>query len=86
MGNRPIGLEMVLRCPRGHRRGDATNYLRGIADVLEDKSHRTGQLDLLGDLRDIHLYDNDRQLEEISFTWREAVDASYLLTLRGLEN
>ena len=35
-----IGLDVVLRAPAGQNRSDATNYLGGIGDVLEDKSPR----------------------------------------------
>ena len=44
-----LGLDVILRCPPGQNPADATNYLGGIADVLEDKSHR-GPLDHLGTL------------------------------------
>jgi hypothetical protein len=82
----PIGMEVVLRCQRDRLRSDATNYLGGIADVLEEKAHRAGQLGHLGDLADIALYDNDWQIEEIRYRWEDASDPSYLVRLWSLEN
>ena len=35
-----LALDVVLRCPAGQNPADATNYLGGIADVLEDRAHR----------------------------------------------
>lgn len=81
LGEGPIGLEVVLRCSRDRLRSDATNYLGGIADVLEEKAHRTGQLDHLGELADIALYANDRQIEEVRYRWEDAADPSYSVTL-----
>jgi hypothetical protein len=69
---------------RDHSRSDATNYLGGIADVLEEKGHRTGQLDHLGDLTAVALYDNDRQIEDVRYRWEEAPDPSYTVRLWSL--
>ena len=80
----PIGLRLTLRCPRDHKRGDATNYLGGIADVLEDKAHR-GSLGHLGQLAQVGLYANDRQIEEVAYRWEPATDASYAVELWPLE-
>jgi hypothetical protein len=84
LGSAPIGLEMVLRCPRNHRRGDATNYLGGVGDVLEVKAHRDG-LDHLKELAEVALYDNDRQIELIRFRWEDADEPSYRLTIWSLD-
>lgn len=81
LGKASIGMEVVLRCQRDQLRSDATNYLGGIADVLEEKTHRAGQIDHLGGLADVALYDNDRQIEEISYRWKEASDSSYLVRI-----
>jgi hypothetical protein len=86
LGAQPIDLEMVLRCPRDQNRSDATNYLGGVADVLESKAHRTGALDHLAELSQVHLYENDRQIEEVNYRWEKAADPSYELrvwTLAG---
>jgi hypothetical protein len=83
LGSGPIALEMTLRCPRDRNRSDATNYLGGVADVLESKGHR-GLLEHLGDLALVQLYDNDRQIEEVGYRWQEAREPSYQLCLRSL--
>ena len=60
----PVEMDVYLRHP-GSPPSDVTNYLGGIADVLEDKSHRTN-LTHLGDLAGVALYDNDRQFVSVS--------------------
>ena len=64
-GGRLIGMEVTLRS-LGPPPSDATNYLGGVADVLEAKGHR-GRLDHLGPLAAVALYDNDRQIREVHF-------------------
>jgi hypothetical protein len=86
LGSSPIGMALVLRCPRDGNRSDATNYLGGIADVLENKTHRAGQLDHLGDLARVSLYDNDRQIEEVIYRWEQSQEPSYSLTLWWLKS
>jgi hypothetical protein len=81
-GDRLLALEVVLRCV-GRPPSDATNYLGGIADVLESKSHR-GLLDHLGDLGSVDLYDNDRQLRDVRLRCEDASSASYTVRLREL--
>jgi hypothetical protein len=73
---KPIGLELRVAAARDGKRSDATNYLGGVADVLEDKGHR-GALQHLGDLAAVALYDNDRQIEEAHYYWEEAASPSY---------
>ena len=86
LGDVPVGLELALHCRRDRNRSDATNYLGGNADVLEGKSHRVGAIDHLGELAAVHLYDNDRQIERISFAWHDAERPSYRLILSGLKS
>jgi hypothetical protein len=62
----PIGLDVTLYAPPGRNPWDATNYLGGIGDVLEDKRRR-GILPHLGSLRDVFLYLNDRQIREVHY-------------------
>jgi hypothetical protein len=48
-------------------RGDLTNYLGGVADVLESKYKRLrseNKLDHLGDLLGVSLYRDDRQIRD----------------------
>jgi hypothetical protein len=81
--DRLVALEVVLRCP-GDPPSDATNYLGGITDVLEAKTHR-GTLDHLGDLAGVALYDNDRQVRELAFRHEDARPARYTVRLRHLD-
>ena len=82
-GTRPVGLELTVSCARDGQRSDATNFLGGVADVLEDKSRR-GVLDHLGDLAAFSLYANDNQIERVSYEWRSAPQASYVVRLWAL--
>jgi hypothetical protein len=84
-GVRAIGLELIVACPHDRERGDATNYLGGIGDVLEDKGHR-GRLDHLGDLARFGLYANDRQIEQVRYEWRPAERSAYSVRLWALED
>jgi hypothetical protein len=74
-----LGLEVVLRCPNDPP-SDATNYLGGIADALEDKSRR-GALNHLEELASVALYDNDRQIREVHFRHEPGAPADYTVRL-----
>lgn len=78
-----IVLDVILRCPPGQNPADATNYLGGIADVLEDKSHR-GPLDHLGALATVRIYRNDRQIKQVSYREIEADQPSYTVNIRRI--
>lgn len=82
-GTRSVGLDLAISCARDGQRSDATNFLGGVADVLEDKSRR-GVLDHLGDLAAFSLYANDNQIERVSYEWRSAPQASYVVRLWAL--
>jgi len=73
----------VVRASADQPAWDATNYLGGIGDVLEDKSRRDG-IDHLGDLAEVWLHGNDRQLKEISYREIEADETGYTVTVRSL--
>jgi hypothetical protein len=79
----PVRLDVVLYAPDGSNPGDATNYLGGIADVLENKAHR-GTLDHLGGLENVWLYRNDRQVKAVSYHETKADSVSYTVTIREL--
>jgi hypothetical protein len=79
----PVGLDVIVHAPAGQEPWDATNYLGGIADVLEDKSRR-GTLDHLGDLTSTWLYRNDRQIKEITYRQTPSAHLSYTVTVRAL--
>lgn len=84
IADRAIALDVVLKVPPGPAQSDAANYLGGIGDVLEDKTHR-GSLDHLGDLAAVWLYSNDRQIKQVSYRETEASHPSYTVTLRALD-
>jgi hypothetical protein len=87
-GKRRLRLEVVLYA-RPDEAWDATNYLGGISDVLEGKAKRLiahpGSLDHLEDLSQVGLYDDDRQIKEISHREVPSDTNSYVVTLSALE-
>src|SRR5215208_1290674 len=82
-GSVPIGLDLQVACGRDPRRSDATNYLGGVGDVLEDKVRRRN-LDHLGDLASFGLYADDGQIEEVHFRWEPNENLSYTVRLWAL--
>ena len=79
----PIGLDVTVTAPDVPD-SDATNYLGGIADVLEDKRRR-GPLPHLGDLADVALYDDDHQLQEVRYRWRPGAPVRYTVRVWVLD-
>lgn len=79
-----VGLDVTLYAPAGQNPADATNYLGGIADVLEHKAHRGGSLEHLGELANVWLYRNDRQIKEVTYREIEANALRYVVTVREL--
>jgi pimeloyl-ACP methyl ester carboxylesterase len=73
----------IVRCPVGANPADATNFLGGIADVLEEKSHR-GLLDHLEALAKVWLYMNDRQIKQVSYREVAAAEVSYTVLVRSI--
>jgi hypothetical protein len=61
---------------RGSILSDATNYLGGIADVLEVKAQR-GALPHLNELQTVALYENDRQIHEVRYRQEPAMVPRY---------
>lgn len=76
----PLVLEVEQRMTESVDPWDATNYLGGIADVLEVKDRR-GSLPHLGPLAAVALYRNDRQIREVHYRQLEAPAASYRVRL-----
>ncbi|TDC72772.1 hypothetical protein E1193_27005 [Micromonospora sp. KC606] len=76
--DRLVGLDVTLRAPFGHPAGDATNYLGGIGDVLQDKTNPIN-LDLshLGPLQQVALYLDDRQIVRVRYDVEPADSPSY---------
>jgi len=83
-----LGLEVVIESPEERLPGDATNYLGGIADVLEDKAarerQRPGALGHLGDLAAVALYPNDRQIREVRYRHRRGEVPRYTVRVWAL--
>jgi hypothetical protein len=73
-----VALEVTVRSPSTRPPADATNYLGGIGDVLQDKS-RPMNIDLshLGDLQAVALYANDRQICRVTYSIELAETPSY---------
>ena len=70
-----LGLELIVTGPEPPP-SDATNYLGGVGDVLEDKRRR-GDLPHLGELAGFALYGNDRQLHDVRYRWEHGPDIRY---------
>ncbi|MFY1703021.1 hypothetical protein ACN28G_14960 [Micromonospora sp. WMMA1923] len=82
-----IALDVVVRTPAGRPPGDATNYLGGIGDVLQGKSHRADiDLSHLAALRDVALYVDDRQICRVTYLVEHAASASYSVRVSILAN
>lgn len=60
-----VALELTICCP-GRPDGDATNFLGGVADVLQTTVSPNVDLTHLGGLAAIGLYLDDRQISRIS--------------------
>jgi hypothetical protein len=81
-----VALDVILHPSSGRDPWDATNYLGGIADVLEDKSRRGTAIAHLGDLAQVWLYRNDRQIKQVTYCEEpEEKLAGYTVTVRVLQ-
>jgi hypothetical protein len=79
-----VALELVIRCP-GQPVGDATNFLGGVGDVLQDKtSPWKPDHAHLHELRAVALYADDRQISQISYREEPADTPSYSVRIRVL--
>ena len=73
---RVVGLELVIGNPTMRVRGDAINYLGGVADVLQ-ATRRNTDLSHIHDLAQASLYFDDRQILEVRYYVEEANIQSY---------
>jgi len=80
----PISLDVVVRAPTDKNTWDATNYLGGIADVLQEKTNVRISLEHLGDLSKVALYRNDRQIREIHYRQERGEFPSYRVRIWSL--
>lgn len=76
-GSAALGLELIVYSP-AEPPSDATNYLGGVCDVLEVKDRR-GALPHLGELVDVALYQNDRQIHYVLHQWKRGSVERYLV-------
>ena len=60
--------------------GDATNYLGGVADVLQVR-RANADLEHLGDLKEISMYYDDRQIREVCFSTVSGDTPGYLVRI-----
>lgn len=76
-----VQLDVVIRSPTPRPPGDATNFLGGIADVLQGRKPGQGvDLSHLGELATCALFDDDSQIQEI--TYRTVVDVASSYTVQ----
>jgi hypothetical protein len=78
-----LGLELVVSAPTDAP-SDATNYLGGVTDVLEDKEHR-GELAYLDSLARVAVLANDRQIRHVLYREERAAEPRYLVRLWVLD-
>lgn len=71
-----VALELTIYCP-GRPDGDATNFLGGVADVLQGTTPPNVDVTHLGDLAAIGLYANDKQISRISYRELPAAEVFY---------
>jgi hypothetical protein len=87
-GSARVRLDVELRTGTGEPPWDATNYLGGIADVLENKAKRSiaqpGSIDHFGPLAAVGLYDDVRQIKEIAYREVEGEHNEYVVTLTAI--
>ena len=76
-------MELTIRCP-GRPDGDATNFLGGVADVLQTKVPPNVDVTHLGDLATIGLYLDDKQISRITYQELPAAEASYRVRVSAL--
>lgn len=79
----PIALDVTLTAPPDQEPWDATNYLGGIADALQQKG-LSPLTEHLGALRDVYLYKNDRQIRQVSYRLMLGEPTSYQVRILEL--
>ena len=67
---RPVGLDLVVTAKEPDViPGDATNYLGGVADVLQ-ANRINADLTHLGHLAGVSLFHDDRQIQEVRYSFK----------------
>lgn len=80
-----VAMEVVVRAPAHVPVADLTNMLGGIADVLQNKDHPYYDIDHLGDLAEVWIYENDRQITSLTAHIEQADRVGYRVTVRQLD-
>lgn len=78
-----IAMEVVVSNAVGEPY-DATNYLGGIADALQPPPLNVPDLSHLGDLADVMVYPDDRQIQRIHYELVGANPPMYEVRLRNI--
>ena len=73
---RRVGLELVMTETPNGLPGDATNYLGGVADVLQ-ANRVNADLSHLGDLARASLYLDDNQIREVRYSVERGSTSGY---------
>jgi hypothetical protein len=71
-----VALELTIYCPR-RPEGDATNFLGGVADVLQGTPPPNVDVTHLQDLATVGLYMDDKQISQISYRELQAAEVFY---------
>ena len=79
-----VALDVVVYAPASGAPGDATNYLGGIADVLEEKESHRVSIDHLGPLAKVWLYWRDTQIKQVSYREVASDRMAYRVTVRSV--
>ena len=75
--SRPVGLELVVTAEEPDPiPGDATNYLGGVADVLQ-ANRINADLSHLGGLARVSLFHDDRQIREVRYSVKDGATVGY---------
>lgn len=78
-----VALELTINCP-DRPNGDATNFLGGVADVLQGTIPPNVDVAHLRNLAAIGLYVDDKQISRISYRELPAAEVSYRIRVSTL--
>jgi hypothetical protein len=78
-----VALELTIYCP-GRPGGDATNFLGGVADVLQGKAPSNVDVTHLQDLAVIGLYTDDKLISQILYRELPASEVGYRIRVSKL--
>jgi hypothetical protein len=82
-----VAPDVIVRSPSARPPGDATNYLGGIGDVLQDKTHPVNiDLSHLDALQAVALYLDDRQICRVTYSVERADTPSYAVRVSVLNS